>query len=115
MGHKGGLTITKALDTSQPCVNSCATDCIGALPDRSRLEAEFFRQSDFRLIVNFLKAAEAGKGKPVDGNRADFADGRVFYRRSPAFFVNQDKHVDPLSAMSNPIRDVEMCSDARGY
>ena len=89
MGHKGGLTITKALDTSQPCVNSCATDCIGALPDRSRLEAEFFRQSDFRLIVNFLKAAEAGKGKSVDRKGTDLTDCRIcFQGRSTAFSMN---------------------------
>jgi hypothetical protein len=112
---RGGLTITKALDTSQPCVNSCATDCIGTLPDRSRLETEFFRQSYFRFIVNFLKAAEAGKGKPVDGYRADFADGRVFYRWSPAFSMNQDEHIALLSATLSPLRGVEMYSDARDY
>ena len=58
-----------------------------------RLESEFFRQSDFRFVVNFLKAAETGKGKPVDGDRADFADGRVFHRRTTAFSMDQDKHV----------------------
>ena len=112
---RGGLTITKALDTSQPCVNSCATDCIGTLPDRSRLETEFFRQSYFRFIVNFLEAAEAGKRKPVDGYRADFADGRVFYRWSPAFSMNQDEHIALLSATLSPLRGVEMYSDARDY
>ena len=63
-----------------------------------RLDSEFFRQSDFRFIVNFLKATEAGKGKPVDGDRADFADGRVFYRRTATFSMDQDKHVALLSS-----------------
>ena len=53
-----------------------------------RLDSKFFRQSDFRFVVNFLKATEAGKGKSVDGNRADFADGRVFNRQTTAFSMN---------------------------
>jgi hypothetical protein len=61
-----------------------------------RLESEFFRQPHFRFVVDFLKATEAGKGKPVDGDRADFADGRVFYRRTTAFSMDQDKHVTLL-------------------
>ena len=80
-----------------------------------RLDSEFFRQSDFRFVVNFLKATEAGKGKPVDGDRADFADGRVFYRWSPAFSMNQDKHVALLPATLNPVQDAEMCPDDRDY
>jgi hypothetical protein len=67
MGHKGTATITKARDTSQP------RDC--DLLDWMRLDSEVFRESDFRFVVNFLKATEAGEGKPVDGDRTDFADG----------------------------------------
>ena len=63
-----------------------------------RSESQLLRQSDFRFVVNFLKATEAGKGKPVNGDRADFADGRVFYRRTTAFSMNQDKHVATLSS-----------------
>ena len=55
-------------------------------------DAQFFRQSDFRFIINFLKATEAGKGKLSDGNRADFADGRLVERRAAAFFVNECEH-----------------------
>ena len=83
MGHKGKATITKALDTSQPCDSRA-----GFFLDWIRLDSEFFRQSDFRFVVNFLKTTEAGKGKPVDGDRADFADGRVFHRRSTAFSMD---------------------------
>ena len=98
MGHEGGATITKALDTSQPCDTLLATEFIRNLSDWMRLDSEFLRQSDFRFVVNFLKATEAGKGKPVDGNRADFADGRVLHRRTPAFSMNQDKHIVLLLA-----------------
>jgi hypothetical protein len=83
MGHKGIATITKALDTSQPCDSRA-----GFSLDWMRLDSEFFRQSDFRFVVNFLKASEAGKGKPVDRDRADFAGGRVFHRWTTAFSMN---------------------------
>ena len=83
MGHKGEATITKALDTSQPRDSK-----VGFFLDWIRLDSKFFRQSDFRFIDNLLKATEAGKGKPVDRDRADFADGRVFNRRSTAFSMN---------------------------
>jgi hypothetical protein len=70
MCENGKVTITKALDTSQP-----GDSRAGFFLDGFRLDSEFFRQSHFRFVVNFLKATEAGKGKPVDGDRADFADG----------------------------------------
>ena len=55
-------------------------------------DAQLFRQPNFRFVVDFLKATEAGKGKPVDGDRADFADGRLVERRTAAFFVNECEH-----------------------
>jgi len=61
-------------------------DCGTARPNN--LESHLFGKPDFRFVVYFLKTTETGKGKPVDGNRANFADGRVFYRRSTAFFMN---------------------------
>jgi hypothetical protein len=64
------------------------TAFLSFLRDWMRLDSEFFRQSDFRFVINFLKATEAGKGKPVDGDRADFAYGRVFQRGPAAFFMN---------------------------
>lgn len=75
MGYKGAATITKAPDSSQP-YNSKTRFFLNWIG----LDSEFFRQPDFRFVVYFLKTTEAGKGKPVDGNRANFADGRVFYR-----------------------------------
>jgi len=93
MGHKGGATITKALDTSQPC-DSRARFFL----DWIRLESEFFRQPDFRFVVDLFKASETRKGKPVDGDGTDFSDGRVFNRQTTAFSMDQDKHVAPLSS-----------------
>ena len=39
-----------------------------------RLDSEFFRQPDFRFVVNFFETTETGKGKPIDGDGADFSD-----------------------------------------
>ena len=61
-----------------------------------RLDSKFFRQSYFRFVVNFLKATEACKRESIDGDCADFADGRVFNRQTTAFSMDQDKHVTPL-------------------
>ena len=88
MGYKGAATITKAPDSSQP-YNSKTRFFLNWIG----LDSEFFRQPNFRFVVYFLKTTETGKGKPVDGNRADFADGRIVYRRSTAFSMNQDKHI----------------------
>lgn len=60
-----------------------------------RLDSEFLRQPDFRFVVDFFEAREAGKRKPVDGDRADFANGRIFNRRTTAFFMDQDEHGYP--------------------
>jgi hypothetical protein len=81
------------------------TAFLSILRDWIPLDPEFFRESDFRFVVNFLKATEAGKGKPVDGDRADFSDGRVFHRRTTAFPMNQDKHVALLFAARTGGRD----------
>jgi hypothetical protein len=53
-----------------------------------RLETSFFGQSDFRFVDNFFQARETGKGKPVDGDRTDFADRRFIQRRPATFFMN---------------------------
>ena len=87
MGHKGAATITKALDTSQ-----LRGSRAGFFLDWMRLDSEFFRQSDFRFVVNFLKATETGKGKPVDGYGTDFSDRRFVQGRPAAFFMDQRKH-----------------------
>ena len=42
--------------------------------------------------INFFQAAEAGKGKPVDRDGADFSDRRFVQRRPTAFFMNQREH-----------------------
>ena len=55
-------------------------------------DSHLLRLPDFRLIVDFFKATEAGKGKPVDGNRANFADGRLIERRTAACFMNECEH-----------------------
>ena len=68
--------------------------------ERIGSDSQFFRQPDFRFIVNFLKATEAGKGKSVDRDRADFADGRLIERRAAAFFVNKCEH-DGASGLSD--------------
>ena len=60
--------------------------------ERSRLDPEFFRQSHFRFVVDFLQAGETRKGKPVDGNCADFADRRFVQSWSAAFFMDQCEH-----------------------
>jgi hypothetical protein len=84
MGHKGAATITKALDTSQ-----LRGSRAGFFLNWMRLDSEFFRQSDFRFVVNFLKAAEAGKGKSVDRKGTDLTDCRIcFQGRSTAFSMN---------------------------
>jgi hypothetical protein len=65
------------------------TYSIHNLLDSIRLDSELFRQSYFRFVVNFLKATEAGKGKPVDRKGADFTDCRIcFQGRSTAFSMN---------------------------
>jgi hypothetical protein len=64
--------------------------------ERCGLKTEFFRQPNFRFVVDFFQATETGKGKAVDGDGADFADGRVFCRWTTAFFMNQDKHLGSL-------------------
>ena len=95
MGYKGEVTITKALDTSQLCDRR-----VGFFLDWMRLDPEFFRQSDFRFVVNFLKAGEAGKREPVDGNGTNFTDRRLIERRAAAFFVNECEH-DGASGLSD--------------
>jgi len=55
-------------------------------------DSQLFRQPDFRLVVNFFKATEAGKGKPVDGGCTDFTDERLSEGRAAAFFVDEDEH-----------------------
>jgi hypothetical protein len=55
-------------------------------------DAKFFRQPDFRFVVNFFQAAEAGKGKPVDGNCTDFSHERLIEGRAAAFFVDEGEH-----------------------
>jgi hypothetical protein len=53
-----------------------------------RLETAFFGQSDFRFVDNFFQARETEKGKPIDGNRTDFANWRFVQSRPAAFFMN---------------------------
>ena len=78
------------------------TAFLSFLRDWMRLDSEFFRQSNFRFVINFLKATEAGKGKPVDWKGAYFTDCRIcFQGRSTAFSMNQDKHVALLLAAKN--------------
>jgi hypothetical protein len=86
---------TKQTSLSQTCGPSTFSRAIIVfrnLLDWTWLESEFFRQSDFRFVVNFLKATEAGKGKPVDGDGADFSDRRFVQCRPTAFFMNQRQH-----------------------
>ena len=61
---------------------------------QNSLESHLFGEPDFRFVVNFLKATEAGKGKPVDRKGTDLTDCRsCFQGRAAAFFMDQDKHV----------------------
>ena len=52
-------------------------------------DAQIFYEPQFRFVDDFFQTAEAGKRKPIDRNRADFADRRFFQRRTTAFFVDQ--------------------------
>ena len=61
-------------------------------PISAGLNPQLFGESHFRFVDDLFQAGEAGKGKAVDGNGADFADGRFFQRRTAAFFVNQHQH-----------------------
>ena len=63
-------------------------------------DSQIFRQPDLRFVINFFKAAETVKGKPVDGNRTDFTDERLIERRAAAFFVNECEH-DGASGLSD--------------
>jgi hypothetical protein len=56
------------------------------------LDSEVFGKSELRFVDNFFEATEAGKRKPVDWDRTDFADGRVFHRRPATFLMDQDHH-----------------------
>ena len=61
-------------------------------------DSQLFRQPDFRLVVNFFKATEACKRKPVDGDCTDFTDKRIIEGRAAAFFVDEGEH-DGTSAL----------------
>ena len=56
------------------------------------LNSEFFGESEFRFVDYFFETAEAGKRKPVNGDRTDFADWRIFHRRPATFLMDQDHH-----------------------
>jgi hypothetical protein len=49
-------------------------DFFSILLARGSSHTQFLGESNFRFVVNFLKAVEAGEREPVDGDGADFAD-----------------------------------------
>jgi hypothetical protein len=51
-------------------------DFFSILLARGSSHTQFLGESDFRFVVNFLKAVEADEWKPVDRDGADFADRR---------------------------------------
>jgi hypothetical protein len=66
-------------------------------------DAKFFRQPDFRFVVNFFQAAEAVKGKPIDGYCTDFTDERFIEGRAAAFFVDESEHTGASGLFDNEL------------
>ena len=67
-------------------------DFFSILLTRGSSHTPFLGESDFRFVVNFLKAVEAGEREPVDGDGTDFSYRRFVQGRPTAFFMNQRKH-----------------------
>ena len=85
MGHKGGATITKAYPVAQPVGWSLREDSVRHMPNSSESLT-----SDSSIISS--RQVKQEKGKPVDGDGADFADRRFVQGRPTAFFMNQHEH-----------------------
>jgi hypothetical protein len=64
------------------------SDVLKRIKILSGSDPQIFSESHFGFVDDLFQASETGEGKPVDGDRADFADRRFVQGRPAAFFMN---------------------------